>query len=71
VAIIGFTAIAIPIFASSTYGINQDYAAFRMVAAGGVVLTFLLILGIRLVFEFAVAVLQIAENTKNRSFRAS
>ena len=65
VAIIGFAAIGIPIYASSTYGLNQDYAAFPMVAAGGVVLTFLLILGIRLVFELAVAVIHIAENTKS------
>jgi len=43
-AIIGFAAIGIPIYALSTYGLNQDYAAFRMVAAGGVVLTFLVIL---------------------------
>ena len=65
VAIIGFAAIGIPIYASSTYGLNQDYAAFPMVAAGGVVLTFLLILGIRLVFELAVAIIHIAENTKS------
>jgi hypothetical protein len=65
VAIIGFAAIGIPIYASSTYGLNQDYAAFPMVAAGGVVLTFLVILGIRLVFELAVAIIHIAENTKS------
>jgi hypothetical protein len=65
VAIIGFAAIGIPIYASSTYGLNQDYAAFPMVAAGGVVITFLLILGIRLVFELAVAIIHIAENTKS------
>jgi hypothetical protein len=63
-AIIGFAAIGIPIYASSTYGLNQDYAAFPMVAAGGVVITFLVILGIRLVFELAVAIIHIAENTK-------
>jgi len=33
------------------------------VAAGGIVITFLIILGIRLVFELAVAVIHIAENT--------
>jgi hypothetical protein len=65
VAIIGFAAIAIPIYASSTYGLNQDYAAFPMVAAGGVVITFLVILGIRLVFELAVAIIHTAVNTKS------
>jgi hypothetical protein len=65
VAIIGFAAIAIPIFASITYGLNQDYAALPMVAAGGVVLTFLVILGIRLVFELAFTIIRIAENTKS------
>jgi len=65
VAIIGFVVIAIPIYASGTYGINQDFAAFPMVAADGVVLTFLVILGIRLVFQLAVAIIHIAENTKS------
>jgi hypothetical protein len=64
VVIIGFAAIAILIYASSTYGINQDYAAFPIVAAGGVVITFLVILGIRLVFKPAVAIVHIAENAK-------
>ena len=68
-AIIGFAAIGIPIFASSTYGLNQDYAAFPMVAAGAMVITFLVILGIRLVFELAVAVIHIAENTKSNLIR--
>jgi hypothetical protein len=62
--IIGLAAIGIPIFASTTYGINQDYAAFPMVALAGVVVTFLVILAIRLVFELAVAIIHIAENTK-------
>ncbi len=44
--------------------INQDYAAFPMVALAGVVVTFLVILAIRLVFELAVAIIHIAENTK-------
>jgi hypothetical protein len=35
-----------------------------MVAVGGVVITFLVILAIRLIFELAVAVVHIAENTK-------
>jgi hypothetical protein len=65
VAIIGFAAISIPIYAASSYGLNQDYAAFPMVVAVGVTITFLVILGIRLVFELAVAVIHIAENTKS------
>jgi len=62
--VIGLAAVGIPIFASTTYGINQDYAAFPMVALAGVVVTFLVILAIRLVFELAVAIIHIAENTK-------
>ena len=64
VFIIGLAAVGIPIYASTTYGINQDYAAFPMVALTGVIVTFLVILAIRLVFELAVAVVHIAENTK-------
>jgi Domain of unknown function (DUF4282) len=63
--IIGLAAIGIPIYASTTYGINQDYAAFPMVALAGVIITFLVLLAIRLVFELAVAVIHIAENTKS------
>jgi len=63
--IIGLAAVGIPIFASTTYGINQDYAAFPMVALAGVVVTFLVILAIRLIFELAVAIIYIAENTKS------
>jgi hypothetical protein len=62
--IIGLAAVGIPIYASTTYGINQDYAAFPMVAIAGVIITFLVLLAIRLVFELAVAVIHIAENTK-------
>jgi len=62
--IIGLAAVGIPIYASTTYGINQDYAAFPMVALAGVIITFLALLAIRLVFELAVAVIHIAENTK-------
>jgi len=62
--IIGLAAVGIPIYASTTYGLNQDYAAFPMVALAGVIVTFLVILAIRLVFELAVAVVHIAENTK-------
>ena len=64
VFIIGLAAVGIPIYASTTYGINQDFAAFPMVALAGVIVTFLVILAIRLVFELAVAVVHIAENTK-------
>jgi hypothetical protein len=63
--IIGLAAVGIPLFASTTYGINQDYATFPMVALAGVVVTFLVILAIRLVFELAVAIIHIAENTKS------
>ena len=62
--IIGLAAVGIPIYASTAYGINQDYAAFPMVVLAGVIVTFLVILAIRLVFELAVAVVHIAENTK-------
>ena len=64
VFIIGLAAVGTPIYASTTYGINQDYAAFPMVALAGVIVTFLVILAMRLVFELAVAVVHIAENTK-------
>jgi hypothetical protein len=65
ISIVGLAAIGIPIYASTTYGVNQDYAAFPMVAAAGVIITFLGLLAIRLVFELAVAVIHIAENTKS------
>ena len=65
ISIVGLAAIGIPIYASTTYGVNQDYAAFPMVAAAGVILTFLVLLAIRLVFELAVAIIHIAENTKS------
>ena len=65
VLIVGLAAVGIPIYASTTYGINQDYAAFPMVVLAGVIVTFLVILAIRLVFELAVAVVHIAENTKS------
>ena len=64
ISIVGLAAIGIPIYASTTYGINQDYAAFPMVTIAGVVITFVVILAIRLVFELAVAIVHIAENTK-------
>jgi hypothetical protein len=37
-----------------------------MVAAAGVIITFLVLLAIRLVFELAVAIIHIAENTKSK-----
>jgi len=64
ILIIGLAAIGIPIYASTNYGINQDYSAFPMVTIVGVVITFVVILAIRLVFELAVAIVHIAENTK-------
>jgi len=64
ISIIGLAAIGIPIYASTTYGINQDYSAFPMVTLGGIVITFVVILAIRLIFELAVAIVHIAENTK-------
>jgi hypothetical protein len=65
ISIVGLAAIGIPIYASTTYGVNQDYSAFPMVTAAGVIITFLVLLAIRLVFELAVAVIHIAENTKS------
>ena len=65
ISIVGLASIGIPIYASTTYGINQDYAAFPMVTAAGVIITFLVLLAIRLIFELAVAVIHIAENTKS------
>ncbi len=69
ISIVGLAAIGIPIYASTTYGVNQDYAAFPMVAAAGVIITFLVLLAIRLVFELAVAIIHIAENTKSGAKR--
>jgi hypothetical protein len=68
VFIIGLAAVGIPIYASTTYGINQDYAAFPMVIIAGVVTSFLLILGARLVLEISIAIIDISENIrKSRS----
>jgi hypothetical protein len=64
VGIIGLAAVGIPVYASSTYGLNQDFAAFPMVAAGGVVITALTILGIRLVFELIVTVVDLNQLSK-------
>jgi len=62
--IISLAAVGIPIYASTIYGINQDYGAFPMVALAGVIVTFLVILAIRLVFEFAIAIIDLVETTK-------
>jgi hypothetical protein len=56
VAIIGFAAIGIPIYTSSTHSLNPNYAAVPIVSAGVVVITFLVILAICLILELAVAV---------------
>ena len=67
VFIIGLAAVGIPIYASTTYGINQDYVAFLIVALAGVIVTSLVILAIRLVFELVVTVVYIAEKNRQRN----
>jgi hypothetical protein len=64
VFIIGLAAVGIPIYASTTYGINQDYAAFPMVAITGTIITFLLLLSIRLFFEFFISFTRISQYFK-------
>ena len=64
--IVGLAVVGIPIFASTIYGINQDHAAFPMVAVAGLLVTFLVILVIRLIFELAVAIIRIAERGEIR-----
>jgi hypothetical protein len=64
VCIFSLAAILIPIYASTYYGLNQDYAVFPMVAITGVLITFLAIFAVRLIYEFVVAVIFIAKNTK-------
>ena len=65
VFIVGLAAVGVPIYAATTYGINQDYTAFPMVALAEVIVTFLVILAIRLVFELAVIVFHIAETNRS------
>ena len=65
VAIVGLVAVGTPIFAATTFGLNQDYSVFPMAAAAGLLIGFLAVLALRLVFELAVAIVHIAENTKS------
>jgi hypothetical protein len=65
VLIVGLVAVGTPIYAATTYGINQDYSIFPMAAVAGLLIGFLALLALRLIFELAVAVVHIAENTKN------
>jgi hypothetical protein len=58
-------AVGTPIFAATTYGLNQDYSVYPMAVAAGLLIGFLAILALRLIFELAVAVVLIAENTKS------
>jgi hypothetical protein len=64
ISIIGLAAIGIPIYASTIYGINQDYAAFPMVVISGVIITFLLMLSTRLLFEFFITFIKILQFLK-------
>jgi hypothetical protein len=63
--IVGLVAAGVPIFAATTFGLNQDYSVFPMVAFAGLLIGFLALLALRLIFELAVAIVHIAENTKN------
>ena len=65
VAIVGLVAIGTPIFAATTFGLNQDYSVFPMATAAGLLIGFLAVLALRLVFVLAVAIVRIAENTKS------
>ena len=62
--IIESAAVGISIYASTTYGMNQDYSAFPMVIIAGVAISFLLILGIRLVLEISIAIFDILKNIR-------
>jgi hypothetical protein len=65
-SIVGLAAIGIPIYASTSYGINQDYAAFPMVTITGAIITFLLLLSIRLFFEFFISFIKISQFLKSQ-----
>jgi hypothetical protein len=65
VLIVGLVAVGTPIFAATTFGLNQDYSVYPMAIGAGLLIGFLAILALRLVFELAVAVVHIAENTKS------
>jgi hypothetical protein len=64
VLIVGLVAVGVPIFAATTYGLNQDYAVYPMALVAGLLIGFLALLALRLIFELAVAIVHIAENTK-------
>jgi hypothetical protein len=64
VVIVGLVAVGVPIFAATTYGLNQDYAVYPMALVAGLLIGFLALLALRLIFELAVAIVHIAENTK-------
>jgi hypothetical protein len=65
VLIVGLVAAGVPIFAATTFGLNQDYSVYPMVAVAGLLIGFLALLALRLIFELAVAIVHIAENTKS------
>jgi hypothetical protein len=65
VLIVGLVAVGVPIFATTTFGLNQVYSVFPMVAVAGLLIGFLALLALRLIFELAVAIVHIAENTKS------
>jgi hypothetical protein len=69
VVIVGLISVGTPIFAATTYGLNQDYSVYPMAIAAGLLIGFLAVLALRLIFELAVAVVHIAENTKSNSRR--
>jgi hypothetical protein len=64
VLIVGLVAVGVPIFAATTYGLNQDYAVYPTALVAGLLIGFLALLALRLIFELAVAIVHIAENTK-------
>jgi hypothetical protein len=65
VIIVGLVAVGTPIFAVTTYGLNQDFSVYPMAIAAGLLIGFLAVLALRLIFELAVAVVHIAEKNKN------
>jgi len=66
ISIVGLAAIGIPIYASTSYGINQDYAAFPLVTITGSIITFLLLLSIRLFLEFFISFIKISQFLKSQ-----
>jgi hypothetical protein len=62
--IVGLVAAGVPIFAATTFGLNQDYSVYPMVAVAGLLIGFLALLALRLIFELAVAIVHIAESSK-------